>query len=143
MKYKNTQLGTVMLSLMLSVTGLLIFSAINKPDETIWPAFIIVGVSSLLFCSLTIRITKDKITWFFGPYFWKKKLKLEEIHSVKIIRTKWYFGFGIRLVSSGWLYNVSGLDAVELTLKDGTTISLGTNQANELQNAINAKLENN
>lgn len=70
---------------MLSVTGLLIFSSINKLDETIWPAFIIVGVITLLFFSFTIRITNNKITWFFGSYFWKKELKFEKIHSVKLL----------------------------------------------------------
>ncbi|WP_258406324.1 MULTISPECIES: hypothetical protein [Shewanella] len=72
----------------------------------------------------------------FGPKFWNKSIKISEIESIKKTRTKWYYGLGIRLISTGWLYNVSGLTAVELKLKDGTTVSLGTNDPENLIKAI-------
>jgi len=67
---------------------------------------------------------------------------ITDIQSVNVIRTKWYYGFGIRLIPTGWLYNVSGLDAVELHLKDGKTITLGTNDPYQLEKAINSLLTN-
>ncbi|MGS0675199.1 hypothetical protein [Shewanella sp. 0m-4] len=136
MIYKNTQLGSTILTIMGLVTGVLIFASYSKPEESIWFAFIIVGVTALLFSSLTIKVDGARIYWFFGPKFWQKSLELSEIASVRKIKTKWYYGFGIRLISTGWLYNVSGLTAIELKLNDGTMVSLGTNDPDNLINAI-------
>jgi len=136
MNYKNTQPGTGMLSVFGLVLLVLIVGAIIKPNEPIVIAFIIVSVVAILFSSLTIKVEEGQVRWFFGPGFWKKSLEISQIESVKVIRTKWYYGLGIRLISTGWLYNVSGLTAVELKLKDGATVSLGTNDPENLLHAI-------
>lgn len=95
-------------------------------------------VVTVLFSSLTIRVKDETINWFFGPKFWSKSLPLSEVESAQIVATKWYYGVGVRLIPSGWLYTVSGLTAVELTLKDGTKVSLGTGDAENLLAAIYA-----
>ncbi|WP_137225867.1 hypothetical protein [Shewanella sp. MEBiC00475] len=136
MQYKNTQLGIAMLSVMGIVTLVLIFASVTQPTESIGFAYLIVVVVSILFSTLTIKVEDGNIKWFFGPKFWNKSIKISEIESVQEIRTKWYYGLGIRLISTGWLYNVSGLMAVELKLKDGTTVCLGTNDPENLINAI-------
>lgn len=140
MQYKHTQFGTAMLVIFGLVFSLLVFASISEPQESIWFAYVIVGVVALLFSSLTISVNNHEIKWFFDPKFWNKSLPLSEIESAKIIETKWYNGFGIRLISTGWLYNVSGLTAVELMLKDKTTVTLGTNDAHELLKAIRRQL---
>ena len=38
--------------------------------------------------------------------------------------------------SYGWLYNVSGFDAVAMTLRDGRTFALGTDDPHGLVDAI-------
>ena len=48
----------------------------------------------------------------------------------------WWYGWGIHLTPYGWLYNVSGWDAVAITLRNGRRVSLGTDQPNELCAAI-------
>ena len=109
---------------------------ISQPEEKVWIVLIILVVVTVFFSSLTIKVGEGQIKWYFGPGFWRKSLKLDDIKSASIIRTKWYYGLGIRLISTGWLYNVSGLTAVELKLKDRTTVTLGTNDASMLLNAI-------
>ena len=136
MQYKNTQIGTVSLGIMAAVFLLIFYASMSKPNEPVGFAYAIIGVVSVLFSSLTIKIKDSKIHWFFGPKFWHKSLELSQIESAKVITTKWYYGFGVRLISTGWLYNVSGLTAVELKLKDGTTVSLGTNDPDNLLSAI-------
>ncbi|QYK00998.1 hypothetical protein [Shewanella psychrotolerans] len=136
MQYKNTQPGIAMLSIMGIVVLVLLFASVTKPTEPIGFAYLILGVLSILFSSLTIKVEGGEVKWFFGPKFWSKSIKISEIESLKKIRTKWYYGLGIRLISTGWLYNVSGLTAVELKLKDGTTVSLGTNDSENLIKAI-------
>ncbi|PAJ71778.1 hypothetical protein CJF42_24890 [Pseudoalteromonas sp. NBT06-2] len=136
MEYRNTQIGTAMLSIFGIIFLILIFASISKPNESIAFAYVVVGLAAILFSSLTIRVKEGKVNWFFGPKFWNKTLNISQIESAKEISTKWYCGLGIRLVSTGWLYNVSGLTAVELKLKDGTTVSLGTNDPDNLIKAI-------
>ena len=43
---------------------------------------------------------------------------------------------GIRLTRHGWMWNISGLDAVELEYKDGKKFRIGTNQPQKLCQAI-------
>ena len=47
------------------------------------------------------------------------------------------YGFGIRYVFDGWMWNVSGLDAVQLTLPDGKHFRIGTDEPKALEAAIN------
>jgi hypothetical protein len=43
-----------------------------------------------------------------------------------VVRNHWWNGFGIRVAAGFRLYNVSGLDAVELRLKSGEVRRIGT-----------------
>jgi hypothetical protein len=61
-------------------------------------------------------VSGTEICWYFGPGLWHYRVALSDIEGVRIVRNTWLNGFGIR-VRPGWrLYNVSGLDAVELRL---------------------------
>jgi hypothetical protein len=44
------------------------------------------------------------------------------------VRNPWYYGWGIRFISNGMVYNVSGFDAVEIALADGRRVRLGTDE---------------
>ncbi|ALU41866.1 hypothetical protein AT705_02360 [Pseudoalteromonas rubra] len=134
-------MSTPILAVMGTSALVLAYSAVVKPEDNASFAFVVVGIIAILFSSLTIKIGEGQIRWFFGPGFWRKSLDYTQIDSAKIIKTKWYNGLGIRQLSTGWLYNVSGLDAVELKLKDGTTVSLGTNEPEKLLEAIKKALE--
>ncbi len=136
MRYQHTQLGKAMLSVLGLVLLLVLISSADGDHEPVGIVFVILGVIAILFSSLTIKVEGQQLHWFFGPRFWKKSLALPQIASAKVIKTKWYYGLGIRLIPTGWLYNVSGLTAVELTLKDGTIISLGTDDADNLLKAV-------
>lgn len=52
------------------------------------------------------------------------------------MKNPWYYGWGIRLPPHGWLFNVSGLDAVEIELAFGRTFRVGTDRPGELAEAI-------
>lgn len=142
MQYKHTQVGIVTLAVFGIITALLVFASMSKPEEPIGFVFIVLAIASVLFSTLTVKVDDTNIRWFFGPNFWSKSMPLSKVMSVKKVRTKWYYGFGIRLISTGWLYNVSGLTAVELKLTDGTTVSLGTDDADSLVAVIESHLNN-
>jgi len=140
MQYSNRQKGTVLLLVMGGVICFTSLIAMSTNSGVAWSLIILLAGVSFLFHSLNIRVNDQVIQWSFGPGFWKKSISLGAINSVKLIASPWYNGLGIRLISSGWLYIVSGTTAVELELKNGSKISLGTNDPENLINAIRSHL---
>ena len=86
--------------------------------------------------SLTVEVSGTEIRWYFGPGLWDYRIALSDIEGVGIVRNTWLNGFGIRM-RPGWrLYNVSGLDAVELRLKTGDIRCIGTDDPQGLAAAL-------
>ncbi|HTO79166.1 MAG TPA: hypothetical protein VMJ31_05250 [Methylocystis sp.] len=107
---------------------------------TLRPALLLVVAATIvfgmLFSSLTIEITESELVWFFGPRVLKKRIALSEIASAAPVRNKWWWGFGVHLTPRGWLYNVHGLEAVEIVQKDGKSCRLGTDEPQALASAL-------
>ena len=89
-----------------------------------------------LFSSLTVEVTQDTLAWHFGPGVIRKSLPREEIAEVHPVPTKWWYGWGIRMTPKGWLYSVSGLEAVAVTRTSGQTTLIGTDDPLGLANAL-------
>jgi hypothetical protein len=89
-----------------------------------------------MFSRLTITIDGEKLRAAFGPGIVYKTIRLAEIASCEPVRIKWWEGWGIHLSRFGWLYNVSGWHAVAIRLRNGKRLALGTDQPNELSEAI-------
>ena len=64
------------------------------------------------------------------------RVLLAGIAECEPIRVRWWYGWGIHLTPYGWLYNVSGLDAVAITLRNGRKFALGTNDPDGFGDAI-------
>lgn len=97
---------------------------------------VILAIIALIFSSLTIEIDADALNWRFGLGVWTKRIAVEDIVSAVPVRNPWWYGFGIHRTPRGWLYNVSGLDAVEICLRDGRTLRLGTDEPGKLLSAL-------
>ena len=61
---------------------------------------------------------------------------MDQIADARQVRNRWYYGWGIRRVPGAWMFNISGLDAVELTLRSGKRFRLGTDDPQGLVFAI-------
>ena len=95
----------------------------------------------LFFFRLVTEIHADKITIYFGSGLIKKTIPFDKIKGVKVVRNKWYYGWGIRFIINGWLWNLWGLDAVELSFKDKNSIfRIGSQEAEKLKSAIERQL---
>lgn len=81
-----------------------------------------------VFSSLTIIIDTRTISWHFGLGFWKKSISRSAIVKVHAVKTNWWDGWGIRITPTGWLYNVSGFDAVAITTQQDRTVLIGTDE---------------
>jgi len=90
---------------------------------------------------LTVLVDEETVTARFGIGLIRKKIPLRGIKSAERVRNKWYYGWGIRMGPSGWIYNVSGLDAVEIELKGGGRFRIGTDEPEELIQALRRGME--
>ena len=59
-----------------------------------------------------------------------------QVGTVTVVRNRWWNGFRIRTAPRFTLYNVSGLDAVELKLKSGEVRRIGTGDPEGLAAAL-------
>jgi len=139
--YRHTQIGYLV------IAGLMIPLAINLYLIVVLGFTVMVAVilallllTLLLFSTLTVTIESDKIVARYGIGLIKKRFLLSDIASCRTVRSKWYYGWGIRLTPHGWLYNISGLDAVELEFKGGKKSRIGTDVPQELEQAISQAL---
>jgi len=89
-----------------------------------------------LFWSLTVEVTEDELVVSFGPGVIRKRFRIEDIHDAQIVRNPWYYGWGVRLTPHGWLFNVSGFDAVELERTGNRKLRIGTDDPEQLLTAI-------
>ena len=91
------------------------------------------------FSTLTVSIDERYLRARFGYGIFRKKFLLEEIVSAKTVKNHWYYGWGIRVWfwPYMWIFNVSGLDAVEITLRNGKIYRIGSDMPEELNAALN------
>jgi len=88
----------------------------------------ILWLAGWIFRSLTVEISKNELTWFFGPGFPRKCVALDDIVSAEVTRISFWNGWGIHYTPRGWLYNVSGYGAVCVTLRNGKRFCLGSDE---------------
>ncbi|MEX0995020.1 MAG: hypothetical protein WD599_05785, partial [Balneolaceae bacterium] len=89
------------------------------------------------FCSLTLRIDEKKLSWHFGIGLLNFSIPLEEIQRATPVRIGFMDGFGIRFrPGRGWLYNVSGFQAVDITRINGTSLQVGTDEPEVLTDTL-------
>ena len=139
--YEHTQPGYVARAFMGTGLGVSLYFLIAQGFN--WPAFVVavvLGACLVLFWSLTVKVTAREVVLAFGPGIIRKRFPLSEIESVKVVRNRWYYGWGVRLTPHGWLHNVSGLDAVELELRSDKKVRIGTDDPQGLADAIRQAL---
>ena len=143
-KYKQfgTLMVTVMVTLILVFTGMLVNTGLTYNSEmyTYASLILIFLICLLLFYKLTITISNTHISFKFGIGIIHKSYQISELSSCKPVKNQFIYGWGIRKIGDGWLYNVSGLKAIELRFKDSSkVVRIGTNQPDEIAK-IMAKL---
>ena len=140
---RHTQFGTftvIILYVLLIVFAILLinhgFSA--EPETYLYAVLVLTSLASLLlFYKLTIIVDNETISFKLGIGLLGKSYEISEIKSCKPVKNLWIYGVGIRKLPNGWLYNVSGLKAIELRFKDSTkVIRIGTDRPDEIAGVI-------
>lgn len=141
--YRHTQIGHVIrYSIGAGMLFVVIAFAFTLNAGETAPAIILgsslamLTLSLLLFHSMTVSVRNDAIALSFGPGIIRKTIAAADVTSCRSVRNPWYYGWGIHLTPAGWLFNVSGFDAVEVTLANGRRYRIGTDAPQELEMAI-------
>ena len=103
----------------------------------LWGIF---GATAATFRSLTVEVDDTDVKLQFGGGLIKRSFPLECIRSVSQVKTTLLQGWGMRCLGDGWLYNIYGLDAVELQLHSGKRALIGTDESQRLAEAISEKI---
>ena len=150
--YKHTQIGYLMLVVTLAILVLFAWVYITAlaelPSVDSGPNFAVSTIMVLIlfilasFATLTVSINEKYLRIKFGYGIFKKKFLLEKITSARTVKNHWYLGWGIRIWfwPHMWIYNVSGFDAVEITMRNGKIYRIGTDVPKELEVEINKHL---
>jgi hypothetical protein len=146
-RYRHTQPGHLLRLLL--APGLLValgmFTVLPGPAQMAQNIGIAVTLFTLLtlvlFHSLTVIVSDTTVSIRFGPGLIRKTLPLDAIQACRTVTNPWYYGWGIHLTRNGWLYNVSGFSAVEVTLRNGKKYRIGTDAPRELEAAIRRQTE--
>lgn len=135
MTYNHTQQVPVPVLGVVAAIGAAV--AMLTPGRFAKPAMLaLVAGSTYTMRSLTVTVDNTFVELQFGGWLTAKRILLSDVLECTITRTNLLSGWGIHYTGDGWLYNVYGLDAVELVLKDGTKILIGTDEPSELSAAI-------
>jgi hypothetical protein len=146
--YKHTQIGYLMIAITMSVLAIFAWAQISARAEvqsydsgsnfalTTFMALILFILTS--FMTLTVSLDENNLLLKFGYGIFRKRIAIREIVSVARVKNRWYYGWGIRVCfwPKMWIFNVSGLDAVELRMKNGNVYRIGTDEPIVLEAAI-------
>ncbi len=139
MQYHHKQIGFVII-IPLVVFFIIVFTQFMAKGVFTF-MFILILIffiaALVLFYALTVEIQNNIITCSFGIGLIRKSISLSEIQTVRAVQNPWYAGWGIRWIPGQyWLWNVSGFEAVELSMKDGKRFRIGTDEPDALVLAI-------
>jgi hypothetical protein len=139
--YKHRQSGVLALAILsagsVGVAAVLLILNPANPWKTVPSVMVaLLVLSMLVFSSLTVEVTSERVSLQLGLGVLRRTFLTKNIRAARIVRNRWFYGFGIRLTPHGWLYNVSGLDAVELEFAGGIRCRIGTDEPQQLLAAI-------
>ncbi len=132
--YKQSEVNTVLITILLILSAIIVFTSSYIGGALI--ALSINLVIGTLFYSMTIEVTGNKVSWYFGLGFLRKEVDASSITEISIYETKWYQGTGVRMLKDGWMYNASVGKALKLSMSSGKNIYLGCKDVEGLQFAL-------
>ena len=140
--YRHTQFGTVNVVIIIAIAPLTFLPAwVAGAAPIAWMILVFLLGILVLFHNLTVIVDGQDLRISFGIGVIRKRFPLDQIDTCRPVRNSWLYGWGIRLTPRGWLYNVSGLEAVELKMKNGKTCRIGTDEPEVLSAAVREALD--
>lgn len=142
MEYQHTQYGYTGILTTAFMVAVGWFSLPETFSEEPWIGLLMiafmVAISGVTFwfSRLVVEVADEKIAATFGLGKPHRVIPISDVVGAHRVRNQWYQGWGVRKVSNGWMYNVWGLDAVEIGIASDAVFRIGTNDADNLHAAI-------
>jgi hypothetical protein len=93
-------------------------------------------VSGFAGTRLTVVVDDGMVTTTFRGGWPRRRIELDAVTATRHVQNSWGHGWGIRKIRNGWMFNIAGSEAIELTLRSGKVFRIGTDQPAELLAAI-------
>ncbi|HSP90804.1 MAG TPA: hypothetical protein VLN08_07855 [Vicinamibacterales bacterium] len=135
-RYRHTQVGSATVAVMVIVCVAALWGAVGTAHPAATSVAVLSGALVALFSTLTVIVRDQAVIVFFGPGLIRRRIPLHRIRGVRTVRSPWYYGWGIRLTPSGWMWNVSGLDGVEIEFDDGHRFRIGSDEPGKLAEVL-------
>ena len=162
-KYEHTQKGSrllywvgIFLVVDLLIVEALVYFLLGRGENALEPArlglimalvavvpVVMLGWMGVMMSALTVTIDAGAVRLRFGGGMWRKTIPLQRVTGAEAVQNSFANGWGIRYLGRGcWLYNIAGLDAVEVHLDTGKRIRIGTREPEKLAEAIHKAISN-
>jgi hypothetical protein len=142
-KYKRFQFAWIIVIMFVVSIVWMTFAYIhqwgNNPIDVYGYIFFMILFTGILlaFYGITIIVTDKHLKIKFGIGFYSKKIDLASINTVAVVKTPFCYGYGIRIIPNGLLYNLGRKHAIEIKLKKKKQVfQIGTNDLEKLKEAI-------
>jgi hypothetical protein len=146
--YRHLQFGWVIAAASAVALVLATLLARSLSPRTIadagWMVYAMYGLIAgafALFGWLVVEVTEDAVDVRFGVGLIRRRVDVAQIAGCRRMRTRIWWGWGLHWTPSGWLYNVSGRDAVRIELRTERAVMIGSDDADGLVRAIETARE--
>lgn len=135
----------LILVLLVGTLPAIIIVAFVPDDEEIWVKIVVISIlvltmSMIFIIRLETEITKEGIRYKFWPFHRKPRIiRYEDIQKIEVRKydpLSEYGGWGIKGTSKNRAYNVSGNFGIQIELKSGKKLLLGTNKKAEAETMV-------
>ena len=144
--YKEQQTGWILIVptaiMFVFITGLYAFQLGDRPIST-GSYFLVMGILTIMLAlmyRMQTEVTDSQVSIRFGVGLIKRIIPLSSIEGVTVVTNAWYYGWGIRIIPGGRLYNISGTKGIEMQLKNGRLVRIGSANPEGLARAVTARI---
>ena len=106
------------------------------PSLALTASILVAAVLFLGLRSLMVTVTPSEVELAYSLGWPSKRIERSRILSVEPLEVPWWHGGGIHLISRGWLWNVWGIETVQLTFSDGSRLLIGTDDPEGLTSVL-------
>ncbi|MGH2473364.1 MAG: hypothetical protein ACRDG6_13420 [Candidatus Limnocylindria bacterium] len=146
--FHGALMGLLLVAMIFVVVVTVVAVFFSRPGDALLLAIapvVVVLVASLISLShLDVDVTDQGVSIAFR-YLWPtRRIPFAEIVGVEVRRYNpllEYGGWGVRLGPKGWAYMTSGNEGVQLRLRKGLPVLIGSMRPRELEAAIRAGVE--
>ncbi len=135
--YRRSQFGWgVILALASGVVVIAVVLPLGAPRKLMLLPIGILVLSAPLLSWMTVTVTRAHVRFTMGIGLIRKTIPIAMIESAEAVMTPWYYGIGIHVTPAGPIYNVAGRGAVQLALRNGKGLLIGSAEPDAVVAAI-------